>query len=86
MMGMNNVEDEFSGISLFAEVGDPTTRAYNRYQVVSNLREAGLPNLAVDYISQLDVRDRLALAMMAEYIKRKGVEETARVIGMRNAA
>lgn len=85
----NYVIDEngasYKGYSLFDTVDDKVLQAFNRWNVLSNMTQNGMDHIGLEYIEQLGEYDRMRLAMMAEYIKRKGVEETKREIFLRAA-
>lgn len=81
----NEIFNNFKGYSLFTEVEDKIVQAFNRWNILSNLHENNLDHLGLEYIEQLPEYDRMRLALMSEYIKRKGLEETKREVIMRAA-
>lgn len=77
--------DEHKGYSLFSDVENKTLRAYNQYNILSNMHENKLDALGTEYINALPLEDRYRLMMMVQYIKLKGLEETKREIFMKAA-
>lgn len=89
MMTLNNANDNaneaLSFYSTFDEIDDRKLRAFNQYNVLANMAEQGFNGLGMDYLNSLSPTDRMSLAFLAEYIKRKGIEETRREIFLKAA-
>lgn len=68
------------GYSTFQEIENNMLRAYNQYNVLTNLRENKLLGVMEEYINSLSKTDRIGLALIVEYINAKGIEETKREI------
>lgn len=76
----NDNATEVAGYSTFQDVEQPMLRAWNQYNVLTNLKGASLDDVGLKYLNSLSPRDRMALMVMIEYINVKGVEETKREI------
>ena len=74
------IVNEFKGYSLFTEIENKMLRAYNQWNVVSNLTQNGLKELAYEYLENLPKEDKVGLTIISTYIKMKGLEETKREI------
>jgi hypothetical protein len=74
------IDNEFKGYSLFTEVENKMLRAFNQWNVISNLTQNGLKELGAEYIDQLPQADKVGLTIISTYIKMKGLEETKREI------
>lgn len=72
------IAEDYKGYSTFVEVKDVTLRAFNQWNILSNMRENKLFQLMEDYISNLPKTDRVGLLIVSEYISKKGLEETKR--------
>jgi len=72
---------EFNGYSSFDEVASPLLRAWNRLNVVFNMKEILRNNaMAVNYVKQFDKKDQIAIAVLAAKITKNGYENTRREI------
>jgi hypothetical protein len=74
------IVNEFKGYSLFSEIENKMLRAYNQWNVVSNLTQNGLKELASNYLDVLPKEDKVGLSIITTYIQMKGLEETKREI------
>ena len=72
------IAEEFKGYSTFVEVDNRMLRAFNQWNVLSNMKENKLFQLMEDYINNLKKSDRVGLMIVTEYIRAKGLEETRR--------
>lgn len=72
------IAEEFKGYSTFIEIDNPMLKAYNQYNVLSNMRENKLFQLMEDYLGYIGNEARMGLYIITEYIRAKGVEETRR--------
>lgn len=72
------IVEEFKGYSTFVEVENKMLKAYNQYNVLSNMREAKLFQLMEDYLAYIGNEARIGLYVITEYIRAKGIEETKR--------
>lgn len=72
------IAEEFKGYSTFVEVENKMLKAYNQYNVLSNMREAKLFQLMEDYLAHIGNEARIGLYVITEYIRAKGIEETRR--------
>jgi len=79
-MTNDNYATEVSGYSTFQDIEHKMLRAWNQYNVMSNLRENKMDGVAMEYLSALPKTDMVGLQIMIEYIKAKGYEETKREI------
>jgi hypothetical protein len=74
------IVNEFKGYSLFSEIENKMLRAYNQWNVISNLTQNGYQELAYEYLNTLPQEDKVGLTIITTYIKMKGLEETKREI------
>lgn len=74
------IAEEFKGYSTFTEITDRMLRAYNQWNVLSNMRENDLNTLGQEYIANLPKADKVGLAIITMYIQKNGLEETKREI------
>lgn len=74
------IVNEFKGYSLFSEIENKMLRAYNQWNVMSNLVQNKLTDIADGYLAALPDEDRVGLSIITTYIKMKGLEETKREI------
>ena len=74
------IVNEFKGYSLFSEIENKMLRAYNQWNVISNMTQNGYKELAYDYLNTLPQEDKVGLTIITTYIKMKGLEETKREI------
>ena len=74
------IVNEFKGYSLFSEIENKMLRAYNQWNVISNMTQNGYKELAYDYLNTLTQEDKVGLTIITTYIKMKGLEETKREI------
>lgn len=72
------IAEEFKGYSTFVEIDNRMLRAFNQWNVLSNMKENKLFQLMEDYINNLKASDRVGLMIVTEYIRAKGLEETRR--------
>jgi len=72
------IAEEFKGYSTFIEINNPMLKAYNQYNVLSNMRENKLFQLMEDYLAHIGNEARMGLYIITEYIRAKGIEETKR--------
>lgn len=72
------IAEEHMGYSLFVEVENRMLKAFNQWNVLSNMRENNLLGVMESYINKLSKEDQLGLAIITEYIRQKGLEETRR--------
>lgn len=72
-------DKEFAGFPMFNHVRNPNLRAWNRINVVYNLKEIVHNNvLSVKYVAQFTRNDQLAIHSMLAYIEREGYEQARR--------
>lgn len=76
----DNYATEVAGMSTFQDINTPMLRAWNQYNVLTNIKEANLDGVGEKYISSLSKTDRMALIVIIEYVRAKGYEETKREI------
>ena len=67
---------EFKGYALFDDVGEPTLRAWNRCNLIQNIREAHGEELAKEYIAQFGKHDQVAITMIFIKVHQQGYEKT----------
>jgi hypothetical protein len=74
-------EGPYNGYSTFDEISNATLRAWNRLNVVFNIKEILRNNaMAVNYVKQFDKKDQIAIAVLAVKITKNGYENTRREI------
>lgn len=72
------IAEDFKGYSTFTEIKNRTLRAFNQWNVLASMNENNLKELGVEYINHLPQTDRVGLAIITQYIRTKGLEETKR--------
>lgn len=73
-----DIAENFKGYSTFIEVENKMLRAYNQWNILSNMKESKLFQLMEEYIDFLSDKDKLGVMIISEYIKAKGLDETRR--------
>jgi hypothetical protein len=72
------IAEEFKGYSTFTEIGNRMLRAFNQWNVLAGMHENKLDHIGVEYINNLPQTDRVSLAIVTQYIRTKGLDETKR--------
>lgn len=75
---MSEIAEEFKGYSTFVEIENKMLKAYNQWNVLSNMKENKLFVLMEEYLAYLPKIDKLALGIITTYIQMKGLDETKR--------
>ena len=68
---MNN---EFLGFSLFMDVQNHKIKAWNIYKTARNMRERHGAVISQQYLKKHDKHTLLKVALIGEYVRRKGEE------------
>ena len=71
---MNSYKD----VSLFNDIGDVGHKAWNRLNVVNNLKEDGRGVDAAAYLDKLTDVDKASIALLLMAIKKKGLDVVRR--------
>lgn len=66
---------DYNGYSQFNCVKEPQLRAFNRYQVVCNLKDLGKDDMAKGYLDSLTPIGRAAVVAIAIAVKQGGLEK-----------
>ena len=74
---------EYNGLPLFNNVRDKQLRAWNRLNIIFNIKEMLNNTLAKEYTEQFKGPDLVEIGRMAIRVRNKGYENTRREI-MRN--
>jgi hypothetical protein len=74
------MSNDFKGYSLFNEVKEPKLRAFNRIQTMVNLNDLFGEKSANEYVVKFTEGERLDMAIMAKWIKDKGMAEVQRTV------
>lgn len=78
---MTTTTNEFNGFPMFYDVVNPKLRAWNRLNIIFNIKEFLKNNpLSVEYASQFKKADLVELGRMAIRVKKNGYENTRREI------
>ena len=64
----------YKDVSLFNDIEDVGHKAWNRLNVITNLRGDGRPHDAQAYLSKLSNADKLSIGLLVLAIKKKGLE------------
>lgn len=72
---MSNNETHYKELPLFNDITDSGHRAWNRLNIITNLKEDGRPHDAAKYLEKLNKADQLAVGLLLIAIKKKGIEK-----------
>jgi hypothetical protein len=64
----------------FDDISDPKLRAWNRLNVIFNLKENVHNNASTDYAKQFDKEGKFQIILLSSYIVKHGYENTRREI------
>lgn len=76
----NEFATEVRGFSTFQDIDHRMLRAWNQYNVLTNMHKNNMDAVGEEYLEALSQGDRLTLYVIVEYVKAKGYEETKREI------
>lgn len=77
--------DEFNGYPNYADILNPTLRAWNRLNTVFNIKEILHNNsMAVKYVAQFPKHEQIAIALLAAKVSKDGYENTRRELVRKN--
>ncbi len=62
----------------FHEITDPKLRAWNRLNVIFNMKETVGNAASVDYSKQFDKQDKIAIVLLAAKVIKQGYENVRR--------
>jgi hypothetical protein len=68
------MSNTYKDVSLFNDVDDVGHKAWNRLNVITNLKEDGRPHDAQSYLSKLSNADKMSIGLLIMAIKKKGLE------------
>lgn len=71
---MSNHENFYKELTLFNDVANPTHRAWNRLNIINNLKSAGRTNDAKNYLDKLSKEGKTAVGLLLLAIKKKGID------------
>lgn len=77
---------EFNGLPLFNTVLNKDLRAWNRLNVIFNMKEMLNNSRAQEYVTQFKGSDLVEIGKMAIRVKKNGYENTRREIMRKNNA
>ena len=68
----------FKDVSLFNEIKDAGHKAWNRLNVITNLKDDGRAHDAQAYLAKLSEADKMGIGLLVMAIKNKGLETVKR--------
>ncbi len=71
---MSNEKNYYKELTLFNDIANPTHRAWNRLNIISNLRNDGRGRDAVGYLDKLSKEGRAAIGLLVLAINKKGLD------------
>lgn len=77
---MNNSETHYKELPLFNEIEDVSHRAWNRLQIINNLKTAERPREAASYLDKLKEVDKMSIGLLLMAINKKGIETVRKEI------
>lgn len=75
-----NQPNEYHGYSLFHDVLSPKLKAWNRINIIFNIKEYIGNAVATKYAAQFDKADKIMIVLTAMKIQKNGYENTRREI------
>jgi len=76
----------YKDVSLFNDIEDVGHRAWNRLNIITNLKDDGRPHDAQAYLSKLSNADKMGIGLLIMAIKKKGLETVKRELNKGEAA
>lgn len=70
----NNSETHYKELSLYNDIENIGHRAWNRLNIINNLKSAGRPQDAANYLNKLKETDKMSIGLLLMAIKKKGLE------------
>ena len=70
--------NSYKDVSLFNDIGDVGHKAWNRLNVITNLKEDGRGVDAAAYLDKLTDVDKASIALLLMAIKKKGLDVVRR--------
>ena len=71
----DNSKNYYKELTLFNDIENSSHKAWNRLNLIANLKEAGRGNDASNYLDKLSDTDKASIALMLLAIQKKGLEE-----------
>lgn len=68
------MSNTYKDVSLFNDIEDAGHKAWNRLNVITNLKEDGRPHDAQAYLTKLSDADKMGIGLLIMAIKKKGLE------------
>lgn len=72
---MSNDETMYKEFPLYNDMTNVSHRAWNRLQIINNLKTAERPRDAANYLNKLSKEDKLAIGLLLMAIKKKGLDK-----------
>ena len=76
----------YKDVSLFNDIEDAGHKAWNRLNIITNLKEDGRAHDASSYLNKLSDTDKFAIGLLLMAIKKKGLETVKRELNKGEAA
>ena len=76
----------YKDVSLFNDIEDVGHRAWNRLNIITNLKEDGRAHDAASYLDKLSDPDKFSIGLLLMAIKKKGLETVKRELNKGEAA
>jgi hypothetical protein len=78
---MSNSESMYKEFPLFNSISNPSHRAWNRLNIINNLKSARRGRDAANYLDKLDEAGKLGIAILLMSIKKRGLESVRAELG-----
>ena len=78
---MSNADSMYKEFPLFNSTSNPSHRAWNRLNIINNLKSAGRARDAANYLDKLAEVDKLSIAVLLMSIKSRGLESVRAELG-----
>ena len=78
---MSNADSMYKEFPLFNSISNPSHRAWNRLNIINNLKSAGRARDAANYLDKLAEVDKLSIAVLLMSVKSRGLESVRAELG-----
>lgn len=72
---MSNSDNYYKEFPLFNDIKDTGHKAWNRLNIINNLKSADRKHDAANYLDKLSKEDKLAIGLLLMAIKKKGLDK-----------
>ena len=80
------MSNSYKDVSLFNDIEDAGHKAWNRLNIITNLKSDGRPHDASAYLNKLSESDKMSIGLLVMAIKKKGLETVKRELNKGEAA